>query len=63
MKIRVTWTTQETVEWEAEIDVPDDFDVEGLNGDSRELVDRESPDGGELQSFYREVQTREVVAQ
>lgn len=62
MRIRVRWTTQETIEWVADIEVADDFDPDDeLHGNSQKLIDMESPDGGEPVSFYREVQRWESV--
>lgn len=41
-RVRVTWQTEETVEWEAVVEIPDDADPEDyFNGDSDELVQAE----------------------
>lgn len=60
-KIRVMWTTTETVEWEADIEVADDFDPDGLDGDSPELIAIETPTGGDMREFIREVDSVDTV--
>lgn len=60
-KLRVTWTTTEEVEWEATIEVADDVDPDSLNGNSQELVAIETPTGGDIRSFYREIESVEPV--
>lgn len=62
-RVHVEWQTQETVDWEADFDVPDevaddevvDYFTDGNCGD---LVDYEddSPGEGNLQLFEREVE-------
>jgi hypothetical protein len=56
-RVRVTWQTEETREYEAVVEVPGDADLEDyLHGDSPELVAAEEGLAYNLASFYREVQ-------
>lgn len=60
-KLLVTWTTEETIEWTREIEVPDDFDPDSLDGDSDELIEQEKPGEGDLMSFERIVDSVDEV--
>jgi hypothetical protein len=58
-KVRVSWTTTATTEWQALIDVPDGVDPDEWNGDAAELVAFEdayqAEHGLQVDEFVREV--------
>lgn len=58
-RVRVVWQTEDTVEFQAEIEIPDDADLDSdyLHGDSAELINAEERAESERVSFYRTVQS------